>query len=138
VRKAFSRFHWAVLVQKISTPVEDLADINRFFPHAVKHYREVDDIVSEIETLAFGDGYYLTLGFAAGSCQNHLCNGMLCQVLDSGICRFPLKARPSMEAIGIDVYGLVTKVGWKIYPVYESVDPKLVPCASLVGIIFVH
>lgn len=138
MRKALSRFHWAVLVKKDVTPVEDLADIGRFFPHAVGHYREIADIVSEIETLAFADGYYLDLGFAAGSCQNHLCNGMMCQVLDSGLCRFPLRARPSMEGVGIDVYGLVTRVGWEICPIYESVDPKLVPCASLVGIIFVH
>jgi len=78
------------------------------------------------------------VGFTGGSCRDNLCNSMLCQVLDSGRCRFPLKARPSMEAVGIDVYGLATKVGWRIYPIYNGVDPELVPYASSVGIVFIH
>ena len=138
MRKALSRFHWAVLVKQDVTPVEDLADINRYLPHTVKHFRETAEIVSKIETRAFADGYYLAMGFTGGSCRGNLCNGMLCQVLDSGRCRFPLKARPSMEGVGIDVYGLVAKVGWEIYPIYNSVDPKLVPCASSVGIVFIY
>jgi hypothetical protein len=43
-----------------------------------------------------------------------------------------------MEATGIDVYRLVTKVGWDIYPVYRSVDPRKVPKAMSAGIVFVY
>jgi hypothetical protein len=43
-----------------------------------------------------------------------------------------------MEAVGIDVYGLVTRVGWEIYPIYRSVNPAEVPRALSVGIVFVH
>jgi hypothetical protein len=42
-----------------------------------------------------------------------------------------------MEGSGIDVFGLVTKVGWEIYPIYRSVDPETVPRALSVGIVFV-
>ena len=59
-------------------------------------------------------------------------------MLDSGRGRFVLIARPSMEAVGIDVCGLVTKVGWEIYPIYNRVDPKLVPSAISVGIVFIN
>jgi len=43
-----------------------------------------------------------------------------------------------MEGVGIDVFRLVTKVGWDIYPIYRSVDPKKVPRASAVGIVFIY
>jgi hypothetical protein len=43
-----------------------------------------------------------------------------------------------MEGVGIDVCDLVAKVNWKIYPIYRSVDPDLVPCAISVGIVFIH
>jgi len=43
-----------------------------------------------------------------------------------------------MEGVGIDVFGLVAKVGWEIYPIYNRVDPRLVPCALSVGIVFIH
>lgn len=138
IRKAFSRFHWAVLFRSDVAPVEDFTDWNRYLPHGAKRDRQTMEIVGKIETMAFADGYYLAMGFSSGGCKTILCGGMQCQVLDSGRCRFPLKARPSMEAVGTDVYGLATKVGWEIYPIYNGVDSKLVPCASSIGIVFIH
>ncbi len=138
MRQAFSRFHWAVLFKSDVVPVEDYADVTRLSPHGAKHDRKTMEIAAKIEITAFTDGYYLAMGFSCGSCRDSLCGSMLCQVLDSGRCRFLLKARPSMEAVGIDVYGLVAKVGWEIYPIYNGVDPGLVPCASSVGIVFIH
>jgi hypothetical protein len=43
-----------------------------------------------------------------------------------------------MEAVGIDVYELVTRVGWEIYPIGRSVIPENVPRALSVGIVFIH
>jgi len=138
MRRALNRFNWAILFTLDVVPVEDFADYTRFSKEGVKHTKKINDIISKIETLAFADGYYFAMGFGSGSCRDSLCGGMLCQALDSGRCRFLLKARPSMEAMGIDVYGLVTKVGWQIYPIYRGVDPKLIPCALSVGIAFIH
>jgi hypothetical protein len=42
-----------------------------------------------------------------------------------------------MEGVGMDVFGLVTKVGWDIYPIYRSVNPREVPRALSVGIVFI-
>jgi hypothetical protein len=43
-----------------------------------------------------------------------------------------------MEGVGIDVFRLVTKAGWEIYPIYRSVDPGVVPRALSVGIVFIY
>ena len=137
MRKAFSRFNWAVLF-KTDVPVEDFADITRYYPHGKEHQRKTHQIAAKIETLAFADGYRFAMGFGAGGCRDTLCDGRLCQRLDSGRCRYILMARPSMEAVGIDACDLVNKVGWKIYPIYRSVDPNLVPSAISVGIVFIY
>ncbi len=138
IRKALSRFNWAVLFKHDVVSVEDFADITRYYPHGQKQQRKTGEIAAQIESLAFADGYQLAVGFGAGGCRDTLCNGGLCQVLDSGRCLHILRARPSMEGVGIDVCDLVTKVNWKIYPIYRSVDPNLVPCAISVGIVFIH
>ena len=138
IRKALSRFNWAVLFKHNVVPVEDFADITRYYPHGQKQQRKTGEIAAQVESLAFADGYQLAVGFGAGGCRDTLCNGGLCQVLDSGRCLHILKARPSMEGVGIDVCDLVTKVNWKIYPISRSVDPKSVPCAISVGIVFIH
>ena len=83
------------------------------------------------------------MGFGGGSCKDYLCQGMICQFLDSGRCRFPHRARPAMEAMGIDVISLINKerersekkVGWEAYALLD--DLSQVPCAVTVGIVFV-
>ncbi len=137
MRKALERFNWAILF-KHDVPVEDFADSDRYYPHGQKHQRKTDNIASRIETLALADGYWFAIGFGAGGCRDTLCNGGLCQMLDSGRCPNILRARPSMEGVGINVVDLVNRVGWKIFPIYRSVDPKLVLSAISVGIVFIH
>jgi len=137
VRKALSRFKWAVLF-KHDVPAEDFADLSRYYPHGKEHQRKTDMIAARVETLAFADGYRFAMGLGAGGCRDTLCNGGLCHMLDSGRCTHILVARPSMEALSIDACDLINKAGWKIYPIYKGVDPKLVPCGISVGIVFIH
>ena len=137
MRKAFGRYSWAVLF-KNDVPAEDFADVTRYYPHGRKHQRKTDEIAAKVELLAFADGYHLALGLGAGGCRDTLCNGGLCQMLDSGRCPHILMARPSMEAVGIDVFDLVKKVDWEIYPIYRSMEPESVPCGISVGIVFIH
>ncbi|MFC2045232.1 DUF2284 domain-containing protein [Chloroflexota bacterium] len=137
MRKALGRFKWAIIFG-IDVPVADFADIGRYYPHGKNYQRKADEIAAKIETPAFGDGYRFAIGFGAGSCRDTLCNGGMCHMLDSGRCRHILMARPSMEAVGIDATYLVKKVGWRIYPIYRSVEPELVPCAISVGIVFIQ
>jgi len=137
VRRALSRFKWAVLF-KHDVPAEDFADLSRYYPHGKEHQRKTDMIAARVETLAFADGYRFAMGLGAGGCRDTLCNGGLCHMLDSGRCTHILVARPSMEALSIDACDLINKAGWKIYPIYKGVDPKLVPCGISVGIVFIH
>jgi predicted metal-binding protein len=45
----------------------------------------------------FRRGYYLSVGFGALTCT-------LCHTCDvAQLCKFPYQARPSMEAVGVDV-----------------------------------
>ncbi|MBW1856443.1 MAG: DUF2284 domain-containing protein [Deltaproteobacteria bacterium] len=76
-------------------------------------------IVSKIESMAFYDGLYMAFGLGAGSCLDVFCfEEKNCAALkEGGRCRYPLKARPSMEAVGIDVFKLMAHVGWDIYPI---------------------
>ncbi len=68
----------------------------------------------ELEKRAFLDGFHKALVFGAGPCP----------VCDScpgdPVCRNPEKARPSMEACGIDVYETAHNAGFRIEPVCEK------------------
>lgn len=138
VRNAFSRYSWAILYALKVTPVKQFSDHSkRKGDSSIQWTKKCMEIAGRVETLAFGSGYYLATGLGQFSCLRALCKVEICPILKGKQCPYPLKARPSMEGMGIDVYGLVTKVGWDIYPIYRSVDPSLVPSALAVGIIFV-
>ncbi len=138
MREIMKKYEYAILMKNDVLPVEDFVDNEKWHKAHMAHQGKTHRIVSAVEALAFSDGYYFAAGFAAGGCKTTLCGGKICQFLDSGRCRFPLEARPSMEAVGIDVYRLVSEVGWEIYPVaHRDVDPESIPCAISVGIVFV-
>ncbi len=69
---------------------------------------DISGIILKLETEAFLAGYYKALGMGAGPCR--LCGS--CDVKKT--CRHGDKARPSMEACGIDVYATARKNGYAI------------------------
>jgi len=104
----------------------------------LKTLRRLSDIVTEIESQAFYDGHYLATSFSSGSCHLNYCNFKECQVLKGQPCRFPLRARPSMEACSMDVFRMATEAGWDIYPIGMDCNPALVPQATLVGLVLIE
>ena len=136
MRKAFSRFKWAILIRHDVTPVEDFTGNGWAKDHS-KHHRKIFEVIGKLESLASVDGYHFATGFAAGSCIHELCNGNDCRILNGGTCPHNLRARPSMEAVSIDVYNLVAKVGWDIYACHVA-DGVTIPSAMSVGLLFVH
>ena len=64
-----------------------------------------------LERAAFLAGYTDALAFGAGPCP-------VCPACpEDGQCRFPEKARPSLEACGVDVYQTARKAGLSLSPV---------------------
>ena len=140
VRQAVKRYSWAVLIKCDVGPIEDYAPgrgkTKEEKRRVLSFHQKSGEVVTALERQAYKDGYHLAMGFGGGSCKDYLCKGMICQYLDSGRCRFPHRARPAMEAVGIDVLDLINKAGWEAYALLD--DLSLVPCAITVGIVFVH
>lgn len=139
VRRALSRFSWAILFKCDVEPIEEYLPgrgvTKKERQRVLSFHQKSGEVVCGLERQAYKDGYHLTMGFGGGSCKDYLCQGMICQVLDSGRCRFPHHARPAMEAVGMDVIGLINKVDWEAYALLD--DLSLVPCAVTVGIVFI-
>ena len=139
VRGAFSQFSWAVLFKCDVGPIEDYAPgsgkTREEKRRVLSYHRQGSDVVYALERQAYKDGYHLAMGFGGGSCKDYLCQGMLCQFLDSGRCRFPHRARPAMEAMGIDVISTINQAGWEAYALLD--DLSGIPCAITVGIVFI-
>jgi predicted metal-binding protein len=63
--------------------------------------------IFELEREAFLIGFYSAWGLSSGRCR--LCESCVREV---GSCRYPLLARPSMEACGIDVFATSRNAGF--------------------------
>ncbi len=84
-----------------------------------KPANELHQLVNEVEREAFHTGFRFAAGFIGGSCK--LCDE--CVTVGSGLpCKYPFKARPSMEAMGIDVFETAQNAGLAFpIPMGESV-----------------
>jgi len=124
-RDILAKYKHAVLIQiEGRIPAEMKAEIGkaddvsalyrspRFLDSYKKHFNpvklKVHRIVHKVEAQAFSQGYRFAVGFIAGSCK--LCAE--CVGVDSHEpCRHPFRARPSMEAMGIDAYQTAQNAG---------------------------
>jgi len=76
----------------------------------------------------FKDGYYKAFVMLAGPCS--LCDE--CGKREELPCRFPDKARPSMEACGIDVFTTARNNGFFIQTLREKSETQNLYCLMLV------
>jgi predicted metal-binding protein len=138
LRDILKGYRWAVFFIK-DVPPEVIVRDKATIKERVAAYQEVYKIVNEVESMAFYDGHYLAFGFAAGSCRHTFCSQQeTCQAMEGKKCRFSLRSRPSMEAVGIDVYHMVAKAGWDIYPIGSDAKPEDTPKGTLAGIVIVQ
>lgn len=147
MRKVFSQYQWAVVFKRDVEPIEDYIPTSE--PRRVELVERLRkkgfvhgptwEMVGRLESYAQSKGYDLAMGFSAGSCRSCLCANASCAALQNEGCRHPLQARPSMEAVGIDVFDLAGKVGWDAYMI-RVIEPDLneIPCVISVGIVFIH
>ena len=144
-RRVIHSFRYGVIVQ-MDAPVADFTGEN-WHTKCGKYFFASNVLVGQIEARANSMGYRQAVGFQAGPCL--LCGSVQvddsdesprapCAVLQGGVCKHFLKARPAMEAMAIDVIGTVQPLGWDIVYIGGSTnDPEDIPCASTVGLVLV-
>jgi len=97
-------------------------------PGKEKHYRQFFDMLVDLEGEIFKDGYYKAFVFLAGPCR--LCKE--CAKLEDETCKFPSRARPCMEACGMDVFQTARNNGLFIEPLRKRTDTNNEYCLMLV------
>ena len=142
-REIFSKYQWTILIQ-IETPfttemkkqikqakeVSELYASKKFANTYKKNFDPVrsklHNIINKVEAQATMLGYRFATGFIGGSCK--LCPECVATVNSEEPCRHPFRARPSMEAMGIDVYKTAENAGlpFKIPPKNKTVWNGLV------------
>lgn len=115
VLKSYSR---ALLIQ-LRTPVDQLDSESEEDRKKAIYVRanELHGVVNAVEKAAQELGFTFAAGFIGGACK--LCDP--CVGVQSGEpCRHPFKARPSMEAVGIDVHLTAQRAGLEFSPDVEK------------------
>jgi len=135
--KQLKNYQWAIFfTRKVPTELllKDATDKDR-----IAAFQSIYQIVKSLESMAFYDGHYLAFGLGAGGCRRTFCGQHeTCSALEGKSCRFSLLARPSMEAVGIDVYKMTSAAGWDIYPIGSHADAGKTPNAVLAGLVVVE
>ncbi len=96
--------------ERLGGPISDRAERDLYY--------KVYEITAAVESASFYYGHHLAVGFAVGNCRAVFCaDEPACQAMKRGQgCLHPYKARPSLEAVGIDARELGRKTGWNIIP----------------------
>ena len=97
-------------------------------PGRVQRYREYYDRLTDLEGELFKDGYYKVFLFVAGRC--HICKE--CAKPKGDLCNFGLRARPSMEGCGIDVYQTARNNGFFLETLRERTETQNIYCLMVV------
>jgi predicted metal-binding protein len=135
-RRIVELYRWALAFGLKIPPEVAIRDKATIQPR-VEAYKKIFEVASAVESAAFYDGHYLSVGFAAGSCKSTFCWDKPCAVLSGEKCRLQLRSRPSMESVGIDCYRIATQLGWEIYPIGSSAGVGCMPHALLMGLVLV-
>lgn len=139
VRRVVANFQYAVFI-RLEVPAAEMVGTEAMERRAwTRSQLKCHEIVSRIEAEAFYDGYHLALGFASGSCKRAFCPDAECSALIPGKgCRHPLRARSSMEAVGMNAFTMAATAGWDVYPLGRSQQPADVPCGNRLGLVLIH
>ncbi len=125
-REVLTKYSWAILIQiermiptYMKKEIQQAKDVAALYKSTkfLDSYRKSFDpiksklhrIVHEVEAQAFGLGYRFAAGFIGGSCK--LCPACVAISNSQEPCRHPFRARPSMEAVGIDVFKTAENAG---------------------------
>lgn len=104
--------------------IEEIYDRGEYHERMARSERQFQDLLGHLESDALGLGYRFAAALTGGPCR--LCDECVGQG-SGGRCRHPFRSRPSMEAMGIDVYltarnaGLPFEIPAKDRPVWNGV-----------------
>lgn len=116
-RDALARYTRAVLIQ-VTSPLGDTVH-GRPSAEVYAPAKKLHELVNLAEKWAFAYQFRFAAGLIGGCCR--LCDECAA-VNHNGHCRHPFKARPSMEAMGIDVVNTLSHAGLSIrFPVADDV-----------------
>lgn len=135
-RRLVAQYEWAVTF-KVDVPPDVIVWEQATAPDRSKAYRSVTLIANAVESAAFYDGHYFSVGFGAGSCKTAFCREVDCLAIKGEECRISLRARPSMEAVGMDVFKMAVDLGWDIYPVGSGAESENVTMGMMMGLVLV-
>ena len=119
-KKVLSGYKWGLLVQVEAKGIDSTdKGKGRINPTILKKYKDLHRpfklkllrIVETVESAAFKQGMRFASGFVGGSCI--LCKRCV-DDKSSQPCRHPFRARPPMEAVGIDVIKTASNAGLPI------------------------
>jgi predicted metal-binding protein len=99
-------------------------------PKKEKHYRKYFDMLVDLEGEIFKDGYYKAFIFLAGPCR--LCKNCTRLEGEDASCNFMNRARPCMEACGMDVYQTARNNGFFIDTLRKKHETNNEYCLMLV------
>jgi predicted metal-binding protein len=140
-RKVIGNYHYAILFS-VKSKTEDFIGTDYLKKsRGIKNPGRLllNHICSEIESRSYYEGYYLSMAFGQGPCKSFWCPDQPCAALQPGTsCRFPLKSRGSMEALGMDVFKMASRQGWEIYPCGERAKREDLPHVLLVGLALIY
>ena len=123
LEEAMSCYRWAI-VFRVDPDKEDQEEKKPLLRDSVlwKAHEKVFRIASMIESSCFYRGYHLAIGLAATNCRDVFCFGeRRCWAMIKGKpCIYPFKARPALEACGLDPQVLAKRAGWDTSSVSTS------------------
>ncbi len=127
------RSYHSALIFKI-----DVSPSVLFSDQGLEIFKRIFLISARLEEISVGEGHFFSKGLAAGSCKTVFCRDIPCDALiKDRKCRYPSLARPSMEALGINVFRLAKEVGWEIHHILRKSNPNDIPSAMLAGLLLV-
>jgi len=119
--KILSRYEWCLLIQVEAKGIDSTdKNVDGIDRHTLRKNSELHlpyrlkllEVVETVEAAAFKKGMRFATGLIGGSCA--LCERCV-EDKFSDACRYPFRARPAMEGVGIDVFKTAQNAGLPIH-----------------------
>ncbi|MBA7544866.1 hypothetical protein ES705_37227 [subsurface metagenome] len=100
---------WEITQSAGSKEKQPITPITEYVRVLRDSQKRLYEIITQIESICIREGYCFAAGLSAGAC--FLCDEC---VGPKSACRHPFKARPSMEAMAIDVVATAKRAGMRL------------------------